>query len=183
MLNQFELTLFITLLTPFISIACCVYNFLALKYHSDSQKCDINAVLYHQKALLHVPYVVLIQYHTVRLISEVSYQCIYNSNTRTFWCSDCPWGLKIILGDDIQKYITLGPTALLWYIFGYHHLGWFSNPSGYLSIKMFSYSRCIYIHINLDFVSVDMKKISHSDLRSSYDIFDITLLDQSYRVI
>ena len=66
------------------------YNFLALKYHSDSQKCDINAVLYHQKAMIHVPYVVLIQYHTVRLISEVSYQCIYNSNTRTFWCSDCP---------------------------------------------------------------------------------------------
>ena len=127
--------------------------------------------------------VVFIKYHTVKLISEMSYQCIYNSNTRTFWCSDCPWGLKIILGDDIQKYITLGPTALLWYIFGYHHLGWFSNPSGYLSIKMFSYSRCIYIHINLDFVSVDMKKISHSDLRSSCDIFDITLLDQSYRVI
>ena len=113
----------------------------------------------------------------------VTYECIYNSNTRIFWYSDNPTCLKIILGDNIQKYITLGPTTLMWYIFGYYHLEWFSITSGYLSIKFFSYSRCIYTHINLDFVSVDMSNISHSGLRPSWDIFHISLLDQSCRVI
>ena len=85
----------------------------------------------------------------------VTYECIYNSNTRIFWYSDNPTCLKIILGDNI--------------------------PKKYQNLLVFSLY--IYTHINLDFVWVDMSNISHSGLRPSWDIFHISLLDQSYRVI
>ena len=70
---------------------------------------------------------------------------VYTTRIRENFGAKMSQGVKKSSEVMISKNISHeGRQAQVWYIFGYHHRGWFFNTKGHLCIKMFECSSCIY---------------------------------------